>query len=389
MKNTPNLYDTLNEIFGQHQHWLDKRHYQTLAWMVVGLINSGLISLTEWAPYVDSRAKFAQSTVRRFRRWLENDRIQVNKLYGVVISEALSEWGENTLYLALDTSMLWNQYCLIRISVIYRGRAVPLVWQVIEHGSSTIAFETYRSLLDQAYWYLPLKTNIVFLADRGFADTELMRYLSDVLRWHWRIRIKSSFCVSAKQQAQIKVNAIHLKRGDAQFWHHVSLTKANFKPVHLALAKPLGSKDTWLIASDQPTHAATFDEYGLRFDIEENFLDDKSNGFQLESSLLRSAAVLTRLCAILAFATLFLVSQGTEVVESGQRRLVDAHWFRGQSYLQIGWKWVKRAVIKGLSLISSLRLSPLDDPEPAIASKKQHEQRTKLRLSVKYRVFST
>jgi hypothetical protein len=31
MKNAPNLYDTLTHIFGQHQHWLDKRHFQTLA----------------------------------------------------------------------------------------------------------------------------------------------------------------------------------------------------------------------------------------------------------------------------------------------------------------------------------------------------------------------
>ena len=38
----------------------------------------------------------------------------------------------------------------------------------------------------------------------------------------------------------------------------------------------------------------TLEEYGLRFDIEENFLDDKSNEFQLEDSLIRSAAALER-----------------------------------------------------------------------------------------------
>ena len=53
--------------------------------------------------------------------------------------------------------------------------------------------------------------------------------------------------------------------------------------------------ERWLVLSDEPTNLATLDEYGLRFDIEENFLDDKSNGFQLESSLIRSADALTRL----------------------------------------------------------------------------------------------
>lgn len=28
MKNAPNLYNTLTHIFGQHQHWLNKRYIQ-------------------------------------------------------------------------------------------------------------------------------------------------------------------------------------------------------------------------------------------------------------------------------------------------------------------------------------------------------------------------
>jgi len=157
--------------------------------------------------------------------------------------------------------------------------------------------------------------------------------------------------------------------------------------VHLALAKPRGTKEDWLIVSDQPTDVTTFDDYGLRFDIEENFLDDKSSGFQLESSLIRSADALSRLCFVLAVATLFLVSQGTEVVESGKRRGVDAHWFRGNSYLKIGWKWVRRAFIQGYELITQLRLSPLRDPEPAMASRKQAKERTNLSFSVRFEVF--
>lgn len=52
--------------------------------------------------------------------------------------------------------MLWNSYCLVRISVIYRGRAVPLVWKVLKHRSSSIAYEVYKDLLDQVPQLLPL-----------------------------------------------------------------------------------------------------------------------------------------------------------------------------------------------------------------------------------------
>jgi hypothetical protein len=58
MENTPRLYHTLVEVLSQPPNWLDRRHLKTLAWMTVGLIKSGLIPLTAWAPYVVSRARY-------------------------------------------------------------------------------------------------------------------------------------------------------------------------------------------------------------------------------------------------------------------------------------------------------------------------------------------
>ena len=80
MENTPHLYNTLMQVLGQHPTWVDRRHLQTLAWMMVGLIHAGWISLTAWAPYTVSRAQYAQSTVRRFRRWLDKAKIAVVSL---------------------------------------------------------------------------------------------------------------------------------------------------------------------------------------------------------------------------------------------------------------------------------------------------------------------
>ena len=190
MENTPRLYDTLVTVLSQHRNWLDRRHLQTLAWMMVGLIQSHTISLPKWVPFVHSRAQFAQSTVRRFRRWLDNKRIHVHKLYGPLIQQALAEWGENVLYLALDTSLLWGKYCIIRLSVVYRGRAVPLMSTVLAHPSSAVALGVYKNLLNRAaQLLLPLRCQVIFLADRGFADTELMAHATKV-GWQWRIRLE-------------------------------------------------------------------------------------------------------------------------------------------------------------------------------------------------------
>jgi hypothetical protein len=381
MESTPLLYQMLVEVLGCHQNWLDLRHLKTLAWMVNGLIQSGKIGLGSWVVYVQSRAVYAASVIRRFRRFLDNDRIEVHRLYGPLLLQALRQWDHKTLFLALDTSMLWGTYCIVRLSLIYRGRAIPIVWKVLEHKSSSIAYEDYQMLLDQAACLLfPVRCKVIFLADRGFADTALMGHLMR-LGWHFRIRIKTSFWIYRPGQRPRKVNSIRLSAGQPLFWHNVSITQERFGSVHLALGRPVGSRERWVIVSDQPTSLETFQEYGLRFDIEENFLDDKSNGFQLEASLIRSAKALERLCFVLAIATLYLVCQGTFVVQQGKRRLVDAHWFRGKSYLKIGWDWVHLALRRGEDLICRLTLSPEPDPEPAMASRKQHQKRIQPRFT--------
>jgi hypothetical protein len=72
------------------------------------------------------------------------------------------------------------------------------------------------------------------------------------------------------------------------------MTHSHYGPVHLALARRQDGQEAWLVVSEEPTTVPTVEAYGWRFDIEENFLDDQSNGFQLESSLIRSAAALER-----------------------------------------------------------------------------------------------
>lgn len=373
MENTPRLYCELLGLVGQQSTWRDIRHLYTLLWMVVGLIHSGCVSLTAWVPYVTSRARYAQSIQRRFTRWLHNERVQIAPFYAPLIQTALAEWGQHTLYLALDTSMLWNRYCLIRLSVIYRGRAVPVVWRVIEHGSSSVGHERYEGLLDAAAELLPAGVKGVFLADRGFADTELLAHLRR-LGWHFRIRIKASFQVYRPGHRACKVEAFKLAPGRALFLHHVQLTATRFGPVSLALGQHASNGERWYVVSDEPTSVQTFVEYGWRFDIEENFLDDKSNGFQLESSLVRDADALARLCLVLAVTTLYLVAQGTQVVANEKRRWVDPHWFRGNSYLRIGWRWVQTALARGWALFRTLGLSGAPDPEPAKASQAQSEK---------------
>ena len=109
--------------------------------------------------------------------------------------------------MALETSLWWDTSCLVRLCVVYRGRAVPLVWCVIEHGSAMVAYDVDKELLDKAATLVPGSCKVVFLADRGCADTELMSHLRR-LGWHWRIRIKSNFWIDRCGQAALQVGDV-------------------------------------------------------------------------------------------------------------------------------------------------------------------------------------
>jgi hypothetical protein len=52
---------------------------------------------------------------------------------------------------------------------------------------------------------------------------------------------------------------------------------------------------TWLGHSCTPTTLNTFQDYGLRLDIKETFLDDPSNGWNIQRSEIGSVVALSRL----------------------------------------------------------------------------------------------
>jgi hypothetical protein len=178
---------------------------------------------------------------------------------------------------------------------------VPVVWEVIEQGSSSVTHAAYEELLEAVPTLLPGGGKVGFLADRGFAEAALLAQLRR-LGWHFRIRIKATFSALRLGQLPGKVEAFACAPGRARFLPNGAITAEAFGPVSWALARQSSPGEYWSIVRDEPTGVQTFVEYGRRFDSEENFVDDKSKGFQLESSLVRAADALTRLCLVLAVA---------------------------------------------------------------------------------------
>ncbi len=376
MTDSHQMFCTLMQAFVLYlprSAWGDIRRLVTLAWAVVGLCWSKRASLSSWGEAVESQAHHAASHTRRFQRWVDNAQIRVQALYAPLVQAALTAWSPSgRVYVALDVSVLHGSpFVLIRVSLIYRGRAIPLAWRVLRHASATVGYPDYVGVLDQTVACLPSGLEVIFLADRGFVHQELFQWLRRQ-QWHYRLRLTADTLIHFPDRRVMPVGQLIPPKGTAHFYHEVRLLGVALGPCHLALAQlDEPNQDPWLLVSDDDTDLTTFDEYGLRFDLEENFLDDKSNGFQVEASRLDTPAALERLFLVLAVATLHFTSVGVGVVRLKLRRWVDTHWDRGMSYLKIGWSWLRQQFRRGWPLMPAFWLDPAPDPEPALASRRK------------------
>src|SRR6266581_865962 len=347
----------------------DVRRVRMLAWAITGLCLTHTVQLSAWAQVLESRAQDAASRVRRFARWVHHPAISPPQWYRPVLQAALVDWPlDSRLYVALDTTAL-TPFVLIRASLVYRGRAIPLAWRALRHRSTQVSFEAYQPVLNQVRAIVPPGLPITLLADRGFVHKQLVTYCQRS-GWHFRVRLPGDTLVHREALSVSAVKDLCPPAGQERFFQHVAFLGAAVGPVHLALACLLDSPDDpWFVVSDEPTQTQTFNEYRLRFDIEESFLDDKSGGYQIHTSELATPEALERLLLILAMTTLHLTSIGVGVVHAEKSRFVDHHWERRLSYMKLGWRWQRQQEQRGWQAFAPFWLDPEPDPFPVLASR--------------------
>jgi hypothetical protein len=355
----------------------DIRNIATFLTMLVCLLASQSACLSMWISLLSERGK-AGSHIRRFTRWLGNSSIDPHVWYAPLFRYALRAWGDMPIYLALDTSMLYDRFCCVRISMICMNRAIPVTWCVLEHDSSTVQYVRYAHLFGQVEKLLPKGVKIFFLADRGFVCKKLMFCLQE-LGWTWRIRVKNNQKLKIRN-GFITPKTLPLSPGKAiLFSRNVNFGKG-LENISLSAGWARGTQEPWYVLSGDGASIEVFMDYARRFGIEEGFRDEKSGGCELETSCIRDSQKLERLLLVIATALIVAVSEGTSVTLMGKREEVDPHHFRSLSYFQIGLRWIINCLWKNVKkLFGHCLLRPLDDTLPVASTKKESRRRQRMK----------
>lgn len=364
----PLLYRQLQQQLRQWVRPKDQRHLQGFSEIVAAILQSKSACLGEWITYLRHRGCKARAHMERLSYFVHNEQITAERFYEPMLHYVLQAFAGESVLLTLDTSMLWDQFCLIEVCFVWGGRSFTLAQVVLEHGSAMVGFEQYKPLLECAKRVLPPEVEVTLLADRGFEHAEFVRWLRQH-QWSWAIRVKSNLCVTLANGQTHSLEQLIPPPQQAYLYQNVQV----FSDVacHLATAQLSDAKETWAVLSDQPPSLQTFALYGQRFGgIEPHFKDYKSAAFEVLQSGLRDAQALTCLFMLLDCATLIALMLGMMLVKAGQRSLIDWHGDRGLSFLQLGLRQLAGLCYQRLRL-PPLAALPKINPPPACASNKK------------------
>lgn len=366
----PLLYRQLQDQLRQWVKPKDQRHLQGFAEIIAAILQSKSACLGEWIPYLSHRCCSARAHMERLSYFVHNAQITAERFYDPLLRYALQAFTGESVLLTLDTSLLWDKFCLVEVCLVWGGRSVTLAQAVLEHGSATVGFEQYQPLLVRAAQLLPMGCQVTLLADRGFEHGALLHWLQQQ-HWSWAIRAKSDLNVTFSDGRVVAVE--HLLPPAQQAYLFPNVNVLNGIACHLATATVAGAKDAWAVLSDRSPSLQTFARYGQRFGgIEPHFKDYKSAAFGVLQSGLRDAQALSCLFMLLDCASLIALILGMMRVQAGERSQLDWHGQRGLSFLQLGLRELARCCYQRLRLPQFQALSK-HSPPPACASHRKRD----------------
>src|SRR5216684_3368213 len=147
-------------------HGRGVRHLTTLAALISGIVGGKSTQLPHIATKVPDGTK-PESRVKRFTRWLDNDRILEEVYFLPYAALLLTHLALETLVLVMDGSVVGRDCTALMIHVIYKGRALPLAWRVRQGPKGHFPEDLHIAVVELMREVIPDKPGHDILAIRG------------------------------------------------------------------------------------------------------------------------------------------------------------------------------------------------------------------------------
>jgi len=261
---------------------------------------------------------------RRLRRTLNDPFLVPATCYAPVLHQVL-DWdalrrGSRQVVLTVDDSSKADQIHLFRVSLTYWGGSLPLAWAIWDQNVAQDEGHYWRQVdhvFDQVAALLPGRLSVVIVADRAFA---VPNFLDRCARhgWHWVVRLTTtgSHRFRERRGRDVGVRELlgqHLGHPGQRWKVSGALFKgAGWREVSIVGQWGMGAKEALVVMSDLGAKWVVLALYERRFWCEPGFRNDKSRGWQWETSQVQGVVHHKRLLLGMAWASLVAVCAGLE-----------------------------------------------------------------------------
>jgi hypothetical protein len=276
--------------------------------MISGIVGSRSSQLPAIAGKVPDGTK-KESRVKRYARWLKNERIEQELYFLPYACELLLNLAlTHSLLLVMDGSTVGRGCMALMISVIYKKRALPLAWLVVKQEKGHLNEALHVQLVEQVQALVPVEASVIFVGDGEF-DGVLLQAKLAAYGWDY-------VCRSAKnvqlcdEDITFTFAEMGVQPGECVERPAVTFTQQAYGPVLAIAWWEAGYREPIYLVSNMALCEEACYWYRRRYRIETFFSDQKSRGFNLHKSHLSDPERLARLLIATCLAYIWIIYLG-------------------------------------------------------------------------------
>jgi len=171
------IKQALKQLYPKEPQGNLARHLNTLAGLISGIVGSKSTNLPHIASKVPDGTE-PESRVKRFSRWINNDRSECATYFMPFAEALLSSLANQTLVLVMDGSEVGRGCLTLMVSVVYKRRALPIAWVVVQGNKGHFPVDTHVALLNQVHPLISAEADVIFLGDGEFDGVPLQAAVS-------------------------------------------------------------------------------------------------------------------------------------------------------------------------------------------------------------------
>ena len=348
--------NTLREMLGR-SFAFRKSRLESFCVLVFGVFVARTVNLSHLACHFPGRAQ-ADSNYRRLQRFFEQVRFDFDGLAKFLVAMMGLQAGPWRLTMDRTNWRLGRRDVnILMIGIVYRGIAVPLLWQMLDKGGNSNSQE--RIAIVQRFIALFGADKIAsLLADREFIGDQWLAWLqAKGVPFH--IRIRSNIKIANARGRRVKAKELlrHLKPGQSRILSGprrlADVRKPKAQPVFVAALCLETGELLIVVTNDAPKEALA--TYALRWQIETLFAALKTRGFNLEDTHMTNPERISKLVAVLATAFCWAHKVGEWLHEAKPIRL-KTHQRPAKSIFRYGFDQIRQQLVNHPAVRQAIEL---------------------------------